>query len=107
VQSQSTSGSELGRSESTIVVLDPRSRPDVGATISARLASLSDVPIGILWNNRPRGDILLRGVGERLTETHRIRPVHRSKLRVGSGAPIEEIKQLSNEVQAVIIGVGD
>jgi hypothetical protein len=90
-----------------LVVLDPRSRPDTAEALATRLTSLADLTVGVLWNNRPRGDILLRGVGERLAETHRIRPVYTSKLRVGSGAPIEEIKRLSNEVQAVIIGVGD
>jgi hypothetical protein len=90
-----------------IRVLDPRSLPDLNAGGAARLISVENARLGYLWNNRPRGDRVLRGLAERLAEEHHTGTLFTNKLRVGSGATADEIRRLEKEVQAVIIGVGD
>ena len=48
-----------------IRVLDPRAFPvevDVGAP---SVASLDGLTVGLLWNNRPRGDVILNGLAPR------------------------------------------
>lgn len=93
--------------ETLITVLDPRAQPDVAETLAPRLGSIRGATIGLLWNNRPRGDLVLRGLAEQLERVYGARTVLTSKLRVGSGAPIDQIKRLEKEVEAVIAGVGD
>jgi hypothetical protein len=92
---------------STIVVVDPRSRPIVQPTSAPRLDRLDGMTIGYLWNNRPRGDRVLFGLARLLEQTHGTRSVCTNKLRVGTGATEDEIRRLEKEVQAVIVGVGD
>jgi hypothetical protein len=92
---------------SVIRVLDPRALPDLGAGGASRLVSLQGARLGYLWNNRPRGDRVLRGLAQRLEEEQHTTTLFTNKLRVGMGATADEIRRLEKEVQAVIIGVGD
>lgn len=92
---------------SAIRVLDPRALPDLSAGGAERLASLQGARLGYLWNNRPRGDRVLHELARLLEEQYGTTTLFTNKLRVGSGATVDEIRRLEKEVQAVIIGVGD
>jgi hypothetical protein len=88
-------------------VLDPRCFPDSQGEGARRLSSLQGKRIGLLWNNRPKGDVCLKTVGRELENRFGVQVVFRNKLRVGIGAPQEMIDELVNTVDAVVIGVGD
>lgn len=88
-------------------VLDPRAFPDAARTTAPRLGSIRGAKVGLLWNNRPRGDRVLRGLAERLERDYDVTTLFTNKLRVGSGASEEEIRRLEKEVHAVIVGIGD
>ena len=90
-----------------IRVLDPRCFPDHDGYAAPRLSSLQGVRLGMLWNNRPRGDVVLASVGEELKRQYGVHLTFLSKLRVGTGAPDEVISDLVARTDAVIVGVGD
>lgn len=91
----------------TLRVLDPRAFPDARAAAAPRLGTVHGATVGLLWNNRPRGDLILQGVAARLERDHGARTLFTNKLRVGMGATEDEIRRLEKEVEAVIVGVGD
>lgn len=91
----------------SVRVLDPRALPDQSEHLAERLDGIQGATVGLLWNNRPRGDRILKGLASELESRYGASTVFTSKLRVGSGAPQEEIRRLEKEVQAVIVGVGD
>lgn len=91
----------------SIRVLDPRAFAEEAVADAARLAALDGATVALLWNNRPRGDVVLRGVGAVLEERFRAKTVFVQKLRVGTGAPPEIIAQVAKEAQAAVVGVGD
>lgn len=88
-------------------VFDPRAFAEDGAADTSRLETLRGATVALLWNNRPRGDVILRGVGAELERRFDVRTVFAQKLRVGTGAPAETIAQVAKEAQAAIVGVGD
>ena len=88
-------------------VVDPRSFPDSEGAGAERLSSLQGMRIGLLWNNRPKGDVCLKTVGKELERQFDTQVVFRNKLRVGIGAPEDMIDELTKTVDAVIVGVGD
>jgi hypothetical protein len=91
------------------VFLDPRQGPKSGLVDPAkRLTSLGGKRIGILWNNRPRGDALLRHVAEVLNKKYGFAEVYFTKKTfIGNAAPDEIIEDLASRVDAAIVGVGD
>lgn len=91
------------------VFLDPRQGPKAGwMAPAARLTSLRGKKIGILWNNRPRGDKLLKYVAELLQQKHGFAEVYFTKKTfIGNAAPQEIIDDLASKVDAAIVGVGD
>ncbi len=91
----------------TIRALDPRSFPVVQPMAVPRLQSLDGAKIGFLWNNRPRGDLVLRGLAQRLEQAFNTETLFTNKLRVGTGASDEELRRLDGWVDAVVVGVGD
>ncbi len=91
----------------SVRVLDPRAFPVIQAAAVPRLNSLNGSKIGFLWNNRPRGDIVLRGLAQRFEEEFGAQTIFTNKLRVGSGASDEELRRLDGWVDAVVVGVGD
>jgi len=91
----------------TLRILDPRAFPEEPAADAARLDSLEGVTVALLWNNRPKGDVILRAVGEELRVRYGARVLFRQKLRVGTGAPEEVIAGVAREASAAVVGVGD
>ena len=91
------------------VFLDPRQGPKTGTVAPAeRLTSLQGKKLGILWNNRPRGDKLLKYVADVLEQKYGFAEVYFSKKTyIGNAAPQEIIDDLASRVDAAIVGVGD
>ncbi len=89
--------------------LDPRQGSKFGLVEPAkRLTTLNGKRIGILWNNRPCGDALLRTVAETLDRKYRLEDVYFTKKTfIGNAAPDEIIEDLAGRVDAAIVGVGD
>lgn len=91
-----------------ITFLDPTQSPDQLSALAPRLESLRGTTVGLLWNNRPRGDRILRGVAASLIADFGVaETVFTNKLRVGVGAPPEIIDELARRCGAVVVGVGD
>ena len=88
-------------------VLDPRAFPEQVSSDAPPLASLQGATIVFLWNNRPRGDVILRGVAAAFEKRYGATVLFEQKLRVGTGAPLELIARVSKEAQAAVVGVGD
>jgi hypothetical protein len=91
------------------VFLDPRQGPSTGAVVPAhRLASLAGRRVGVLWNNRPGGDRLLRHLAQLLHQKYEFSEVYFTKKTfIGNAAPQEVIDDLATRVDAAIVGVGD
>ena len=94
-------------SDETLRVLDPRAFPEEPAADATRLRSLQGVTVALLWNNRPKGDVILRALGEELRLKYGAEVLFRQKLRVGTGAPEEVIAGVAKEASAAVVGVGD
>ena len=75
--------------------------------IAPRLDDLTGKVLGLLWNTKPNGDILLRHIEQRLSERFRLsNRVWRQKPGAAmSAGPI--IKEFSESVDAVINALGD
>lgn len=93
---------------SRFVFLDPRSAPPTCVPRAKRLTSLANKRLGILWNNRPGTDRLLRHVADLLHQKHHFSEIYFTrKMFIGNAAPPEIIDDLVSRVDAVIVGVGD
>jgi hypothetical protein len=91
------------------VFLDPRQGPTGGLVEPAqRPADLKGLRIGVLWNNRPGGDKVLRQIVRILNERHEFADVYFTKKPyIGNEAPEAIIQDLRSRVDAAIVGVGD
>ena len=91
------------------VFLDPRQGPATGAVVPAhRLSSLTGKRLGILWNNRPSGDKLLKQVAESLHQKYEFSEIYFTKKTfIGNAAPQEVIDDVASRVDVAIVGVGD
>jgi len=93
----------------SIEILDPRQGPTGGMVEPAKRAgTLRGIRLGILWNNRPGGDKVLREIVRVLEERHEFEDVYFTKKPyIGNEAPQEVIDELVNRIDAAIVGVGD
>jgi len=93
----------------TIEVLNPRQGPTGGRVEPApRVGALKGVRLGILWNNRPGGDKVLRGIVQDLQRRHELADVYFTKKPyIGNEAPEAVLEELQGRVDAAIVGVGD
>jgi len=92
-----------------LIVLDPRQRPSASMVVPVkRLTSLTNIRLGLLWNNRPGGDGLLKNVAELLHQKYRFAEIYFTKKTfIGNAAPPEIIDDLVSRVDAVVVGLGD
>jgi len=92
-----------------IELLDPTSGPVASEkALSPRLDSLSGKTLGVIWNGRLPGDLILNRMIEILKETHDIKEVvFRGKPYIGNIAPNEIFDEMSARCDAVVAGVGD
>lgn len=92
-----------------LIVLDPRQGPSTGVVVPAkRLTSLTKKRLGLLWNNKMGGDVLLKHVAELLHQKYNLAEIYFTKKTfIGNAAPAETIDDLVSRVDAVVVGVGD
>ena len=93
----------------TIKFLDPRQRSHVGAVKPAkRLETFANKRLGLLWNNKPGGDRLLRFVAQLIDQKWKLADIYfTKKTYIGNAASPEIINDLVSRVDAVIAATGD
>jgi hypothetical protein len=96
-------------SPAAIVVLNPTVAGSVAVRpLASRPASLRDKVLGSLWNNRARGDQILDGVAQALTERHGLgKVIHRKKDYIGEPSPPRLIEDLASSCDIVITALGN
>ncbi len=93
-----------------IVVLNPSSKlRDQEVNILNLPASLKGKILGILWNGKLGGDILLNRIGERLKERFNLSEILKIDERSDfqSGLSEEIINELVGKCGLILIGIGD
>ncbi len=95
--------------QTTIELLDPTSGPVASrSALSPRLDSLNGRTVGVIWNGRLPGDLILKRMIEILKERCAIKEVvFRGKPYIGNMAPDEIFAEMSARCDAVVTGVGD
>lgn len=90
-------------------ILDPTAGLTTGkGVLSPRLDSLDGKILGVIWNRRPGGDLILNRTLDILKKKHDIKDVvFRAKPYIGNPAPKEIIDELAARCDAVIAGLGD
>jgi hypothetical protein len=91
-----------------MAVLDPTAGAKAkDIPIAPRLEDLNGKVIGLLWNTKPNGDILLRRIAERLCKKYHLsNTIWRQKPGAAmSAGPI--IQEFSETVDAVVNALGD
>ncbi len=87
--------------------------PTQGATkkagkLAPRPQSLDGLTIGVIWNGRPVGTVILDAVIRIISSKYRIRDVvFHKKTFVGNSTPSEIVNDIAGKCQVVITGVGD
>jgi hypothetical protein len=94
--------------QGVITVLDPTGRATPRAFRQApRLDDLNGKVLGILWNGKPNGDILLRRIQESLARSFKLSGVIWRK-KPAVDVPAKEIlRELALEADFIINGQGD
>ena len=93
----------------TMIFLDPRQGSSVGTVIPAkRLDTFTNKRLGLLWNSKHGGDILLKEVAEILNQKYRFAEIYFTrKMFFGNAAPPEIINDLVDRVDVVVTSLGD
>lgn len=93
----------------SIAVLDPTGVPDVKRQEMAnRVGDLHHKRLGVLWNEKHNGDILLRRLQEHLQEMfdfHKVSWFHQPS--AGARASPEVLEAISKGCDVVLSAVGD
>ena len=94
--------------ERTITVLDPTVGPQAKeVSTSSRVDDLNGKVLGILWNSKPNGDIMLRRIEELLSERFRFADtIWRQKPMAGIPGT-EALQGLVGKADFVINAQGD
>ena len=93
-----------------IMVLDPTSRGKLKETVIARRPiNLEGKVMGIIWNGKPGGDVLLERLGELLTERFHFSQTLKlyAKADVTANLAETEINEFAKKCDFVLLGVGD
>ena len=93
----------------TLTFLDPRQGSSAGLVVPApRLESLTNKRLGLLWNNKPGGERLLRNVADLLHQKFNLAEIYFvKKMYIGNAAAPEIINDLVSRVDAVVTALGD
>ncbi len=76
--------------------------------MAERPSDLNGKALGLLWNQKPNGNLLLKELEERLNGRYRLRGTRmREKALASSEAPSEVIEELSVNSDLVILAIGD
>lgn len=91
-----------------LVMRDPTVTPSRKGVLSPRLVTLDGKKVGVIWNGRPPGDLILDEMFRILRRRYAIKDVIvRSKLYVGEPAAQEVYDEIANTCDAAVTGVGD
>lgn len=92
-----------------MTVLDPTGKASAIQEVApaSRLEELQGKSLGILWNEKPNGDILLSRIEEHLTRRFDISKVVWKRKSSGGRAPVQVLEDLARECDVVINGIGD
>ncbi len=92
----------------TTELLDPTGDAEVKvAKLAARVNNLDGLMLGVLYNGKPNGDIVLERIVEKISQKFKLGGVVRArKPTVGQGAPSDMLAKLS-KCQIVINALGD
>ena len=90
-------------------VLNPTAGPARGKSgVAPRPGSLDDKTVGVIWNGRAYGDLIISEALDILKQRHRIREVlFREKPFLGNIAPEPILAEMAARAHVVITGVGD
>lgn len=76
--------------------------------MAERTEDLTGKVIGLIWNGKPNGDLLLMNLKNLLKEEFRLSgTVMRKKTIASSEAPVEILEELSAKCDLIILGIGD
>ena len=92
-----------------MILLSPEGSSQEGREpLAARPGSLSGKTIGLLSNSKLNADAVLYAIGELLAERYDVKSIiHREKPSFALPASEETFKELQEECDAVLAGVGD
>lgn len=92
-----------------IILLDPTAQSKRKEIVMAiRPENLEGKVLGVVWNTKPGGDILLGKFAEELNERFKLAQILSHKKRSPSlGIDEESLNQLSVKCDLVIVGIGD
>jgi hypothetical protein len=90
-------------------VLNPTAGPARGTSgLAARPDTLDDKTVGVIWNGRAYGNLIISEALDLLKQRHRIREVlFREKPFLGNVAPEPLLDEMATKAHVVITGVGD
>ena len=90
-------------------VLNPTAGPARGTRgVAPRPGSLDDKAVGVIWNGRAYGNLIIAEALDLLKQRHRIREVlFREKPFLGNVAPAPLLDEMAAKAHVVITGVGD
>jgi len=92
-----------------IKVLNPTAGPARGTSgVAPRPDTLDDKTVGVIWNGRAYGNLIIAEALDLLKQRHRIREVlFREKPFLGNVAPKPLLDEMAAKAHVVITGVGD
>lgn len=87
-------------------VLNPEAAYEIPVQNTAsRLSDFHRKKIGLFWNGKPNGDVLLNAVGKMLKQRFKTIEIVYYNLCIGAGP--ENIKQMAGNCDGVIAAIGD
>ncbi|MFC1945141.1 hypothetical protein ACFLWF_00130 [Chloroflexota bacterium] len=93
----------------TIRVLDPTAHANIVESQTAtRLTTLDGKVLGLIWNSKPNGDMLLKKVGELLSKSYKLAGEKWYSKPIAS-IPLDDksFEDIISKVDVVINAVGD
>lgn len=92
-----------------ITVLDPTGRPTAAqVALAPRVHGLANRRIGFLWNTKPNGEVILKRVGERLSQQSKLASTDwQQKATSGLPAAPEIYASLVKSSDLVFLALGD
>ncbi len=96
----------MGRGEVEWEVLNPEAEYEkLVGLLAPRLTELNNKKIGLFWNGKPSGDILLDELGNLLQE--RFKDVELIKFNFWVGIGAENVRRMADTCDAVVSAIHD
>ncbi len=73
--------------------------------LSQRLADLDEKKVGLFWNGKPNGDLLLEAIAKQLER--RFKHMKRIKYDLSISVGPEKRRQMAEQCDAVVAAIGD